>query len=821
MKLKKLISTVLAFAAVFSCFVLTPSAQERSEATSAQSTSVFAEITGAQGGARAIVSMTYDDGQYETAEWMNEMFEKYGLRASCMLIVSKINKLGEKDLAKWKAIFDKGYLSPENHSMTHAVLPGTEWSGYEDKKGNNTPENYQYELVDSKALLEELFGQPSLTFAASNNTLYTDAAEVVMNTYYAMRKGNRGNTSTVQSFDPQEGSDAKGGWYNPYMYGIDNSTLEANKSYVQACIDKGGWFISMTHAVKNDNDDPTKPERFEAFYQFLAEKQAKNEIWVTTFAEATKYLRERQNSKVKAQLVGDNISIGVTMADRTGDGLPLPESIFNVPLTVKVEVPSHWGAVSYDIEGETVYAKSFTEGGKKYVYVGALPNSNTALSSIEFAENIIFPQEAGTVTGSGEFFENELSVSGSFSNPDESAFSYVSFDVPYYDLYIAADALLSLDVSSGSGGIEIYGLTDTPVYGFEDAPGIIKGKGVDLSKVYGGAPLYTGTARAGSLNATVYDYAESVSGSCVFLIVSDSDSNAVNVSFEGVELRLLVPSKYDFSVITPHVSLRLAENLEMCYYINAIEDVVGAFGNGLSCGSDDLRNAERKFIDGKEYYAFPIAFSPLDIENEVTLNIKVKGSAGAVISGEYSYVPFDYIKTLLGDQAYSESHGLLLDLLSYVRSAARCEDINADTTEINKIFSEWMYYEGANMATDYRVFTPDETFISNVSVRVLRGSEIVFTVDEDYRSYEYELVFTTGGTELLAERLDNGDYVLRIPTHLASRKVLISVLLFGEELAFTAYNLKYSFYGEKDEALKAAIARLENLSESALEYQKN
>ncbi len=816
MKLRKIISALLVFVVVFSCFVLTPAAEESDDAVpSAQSTSVFAEITGAQGGARAIVSMTYDDGQYETAAWMNEMFAKYDLRASCMLIVSH----HKNTQAKWQAVFDEGYLSPENHSMTHDVLPGTEWSKYEQYKGNNTPEKYQYELVESKALLEELFGQPNVTFAASNNTLYTDAAEVVMDTYYAMRKGNRGSTSKVQSLDPIEGSDAKGGWYNPYMYGIDNSTLDENKSYVQACIDKGGWFISMTHSVINDSDDPTKPERYEAFYQFLAEKQAKNEIWVTTFAEATKYLRERQNSEVKAETLGDNISVSITMADMTGDGLPLPASVFNVPLTVKVEVAAHWGAVSYDFDGETVYAKSFSDSGKRYVYIDALPNTETELSSVEFAEAAVLQKESGSVTGDGEFLENELFVSGSFSGADGLAFSYVSFDVPYYDLYTAADAVLSLGILSGSGDVKIFGLTDGAVYGFEDAPGIIKGEGVDLSKVYGGAPLYTGPARGGALNASVYDYAVSVSGNCAFLIVSDEDSGTVNVSFGGAELRLLFPAKYDFSVITPHVSLRLAESLEMCFYINVVDDIAGAFGNGLSCEADGLSNVERRIIDGTEYYAFPVAFAPLDIENDVVLNLKVKGSASAVISREYSCVPFEYIKTLLDDEAYSASHTLLLDVLSYVRSAARCEDINVDTTEINKLFGDRMYYEGANMATDYRVFAPDEAVISNASVNVIRGFEVVFTVAENYSSDEYEFVFSTGGTELFAKRQENGDYVLRIPTHLASRKVLVTVLLFSEEVACTAYNLKYSFYGEKDEALKAAIARLENLSEGALEYQ--
>lgn len=459
MLFKRIIGLILSFTLLFGAIAVTPAmASENNEDSK---TEVSAEIMNAYGGAKSIVSMTYDDGQYETAAWMTELFAKYNLRASCMLIV-KNYRTNDALVNKWQDLLDQGYLSLENHSMTHAVLPGTEWSRYDEFKQNNTPENYQYELIDSKNVLEEKFGVPVITFAASNNTLWTEAAAVVMQNYYAMRKGTRGSTTKVQSFEPIEGSDEKGGWYNPYMYGIDNSSLEENKSYVQACIDNGGWFISMTHSVINDSDDPTKPERYEAFYQFLSEKQAAGDIWVTTFADATRYLREKQNSKASAYMSGSSLFVEIDMNEKTGDNLPLTADIFNHPLTVKVEVPQTWDLVTYKVGGEKRYASTFTENGTSYVYVDVVPNSvKVEVIPTEYYTPTLLPETVGYVTSGGGFTEGEMAVSAHTEKftVDENKKVYLKLNLD--DFKESTGALIPIKTAkSTSLTLDIYGITD-------------------------------------------------------------------------------------------------------------------------------------------------------------------------------------------------------------------------------------------------------------------------------------------------------------------------------------------------------------------------
>ncbi len=460
MKFKRVVSGILSITLALPCFSLLASAVENddTEGLTEVKTELSTEIV-VKGGAKAVVSMTYDDGNYDTAIWMNEMFAKYGLKASCMLIVK--NHISTKE--KWQAVFDEGYLTPENHSMTHMVLPAPGWSDgthyYEDRAANNTAENFQYELIDSKTTLEELFGVPNLTFAPSNNTLWWEAVNIVKENYYAMRQGTRANSNnTVQSLSPTEGSDEKGGWYNPYMYGIDNTTLEKDKSWVQRCIDEGGWFISMTHAVVND---PEKTERFEQFYQFLSEKQRSGDIWVAGFSEATIYLRERQNSVSSAYMTDEGVFVSVKMSDTTGDGLPLSESIFNMPLTVKVEVPRDWGMVTYELDGQTQYASSFTENSKRYAYVDVAPNStDVALKAIEIVNVSKNANIAGYITADGGFTSGDMVIS-SYADKfrvDENVKVYAKLSLA--DFSENKSTVLPIKVSEDIyGELEIYGIS--------------------------------------------------------------------------------------------------------------------------------------------------------------------------------------------------------------------------------------------------------------------------------------------------------------------------------------------------------------------------
>ena len=349
-----------------------------------------AEIMQAYGGAKGILSMTFDDGDWDTNVWLNQMFEKYDLYGSTMAIVQgnyeKKNadgtyEMDQAKVAKWVDLFKIGRLQPESHTYTHLVLPNDNWASHNGTEhlANNTAANYQQELVASKQLIKDYVGYDAICLAPSNNTLSDGAMEVVKKTYYAVRQGDRfQNNSQIQSLDPTPGSSVKGGWYNLAMAAFYDSNHTGINVTIPNAVDyvskNGGWVVTMCHGIRETSGDATYAEA-EAAFQKFSEYQKAGTVWVTTFGNATKYIRERQNSTVSYSYSAEGVTLKVTMADKTQDNLPLDASIFNHPLTVKIQVGNGVEKVNYSLNGEKRSSVTFTENGNTYAYVNVIPNS--------------------------------------------------------------------------------------------------------------------------------------------------------------------------------------------------------------------------------------------------------------------------------------------------------------------------------------------------------------------------------------------------------------------------------------------------------------
>ena len=78
------------------------------------------------------------------------------------------------------------------------------------------------------------------------------------------------------------------------------------------------------------------------------------------------------------------LHVGLKIDRTTSDGKPLPESVFNYPLTVRVRVPSTWQTVSYELNGETVTATCYVDqtDGQRYANVNVVPGGDGAVSDV-------------------------------------------------------------------------------------------------------------------------------------------------------------------------------------------------------------------------------------------------------------------------------------------------------------------------------------------------------------------------------------------------------------------------------------------------------
>ena len=360
-----------------------------------------AKLLAAKDGAKGIFTMTYDDGIYPTAKWVNAKNKIYGTKGSCMMIPNhneNAPNFGNR-VSEWNAIFSDGTLEPECHSMTHGlVLPSEKWSSFEGSKYNNTQENYDVELVQSKAFIEAAFpGHTVLCLAPSNNTLSTysfqsdgnggyvrvddGGAQAVANaTYFAIRQGERGAQSLDPTFDANPG-----GWYNLYIRSFFSSTytqeekLANGKKWLDETVRNGYWMIGMCHGINGSGASTSgdlTTENAEALFKYASNYIESGELWAATFGEATKYIRERQNTTVSERYEENIVYVDMTINRKTADGKILDEEVFNYPLTVEVRVPDTWKNVRYTDGGEQKFAPVYTRDGASFAMVNLTPGKN-------------------------------------------------------------------------------------------------------------------------------------------------------------------------------------------------------------------------------------------------------------------------------------------------------------------------------------------------------------------------------------------------------------------------------------------------------------
>lgn len=357
-----------------------------------------AQIMKAAGGADAIATMTFDDGKVRTAEKLNELLKKYDAKASLMLI-SDLNAATDEQICFWRDILSEGYLSAESHSATHDYL--TSNPRY-TKPEHLCEEKYLYETRGAYEKLKAAFPeQDLLAFTIPYANYLPDARKKVITTYYAAlshacaltTKEYEGRCQSLDPApsDPKTGEAPAGSWHCVYysrlqpIYSVPRVDKGETKAiypqlsmeniigYLDKCVKESGWFITSAHGIFPGENQDLSVEDMELLLSAMSEYKKKNKLWIATFSEAVKYVRERQGAHLEYTEVDGGCTVRITLDDKTPEGLSLSPEVFNYPLTVKLLLPD--GAFGVTSGGNT--NKSFTEDGKTYAYVEVIPNGET------------------------------------------------------------------------------------------------------------------------------------------------------------------------------------------------------------------------------------------------------------------------------------------------------------------------------------------------------------------------------------------------------------------------------------------------------------
>lgn len=124
------------------------------------------------------------------------------------------------------------------------------------------------------------------------------------------------------------------------------------------------WLVLTFHGIDGVGWEAKPHEELKSFFTYI--KKYEHKIWVSTFGEAAKYMRERMNGLAKSEKHDDKIMVSLSHT--------LDKDQYRVPLTLKTYVDPEWKEINVkqgDISSSGS-VKSDTKG--TYVLYQAIPN---------------------------------------------------------------------------------------------------------------------------------------------------------------------------------------------------------------------------------------------------------------------------------------------------------------------------------------------------------------------------------------------------------------------------------------------------------------
>ena len=144
-----------------------------------------------------------------------------------------------------------------------------------------------------------------------------------------------------------------------------NTSYFQMKSWVDTCMKvENVWLVLVFHGIEGIGWEPISGNKIEEYFNYIKLKE--DEIWVATFQDVTKYIRERMSTEITSSVSENQIEIELINA--------LDSQLYNYPLSMKTYVPLNWqiAIISQRGRNQEVKVESDLEGS--YIIYSAIPN---------------------------------------------------------------------------------------------------------------------------------------------------------------------------------------------------------------------------------------------------------------------------------------------------------------------------------------------------------------------------------------------------------------------------------------------------------------
>lgn len=155
--------------------------------------------------------------------------------------------------------------------------------------------------------------------------------------------------------------------YVQYQRGATTKTpLPLMKAWVDTTMNrKDTWLVLTHHGVEGIGWEALPRQELDEYFTYI--KNHEDKLWVATFGDVTKYMRERQSAKVQSNLSNGKITVKVSH--------PLNKTFYTMPLTLKTYVPTGWKKATVLQGSKKQTVNTITDEKGTYALYQANPNA--------------------------------------------------------------------------------------------------------------------------------------------------------------------------------------------------------------------------------------------------------------------------------------------------------------------------------------------------------------------------------------------------------------------------------------------------------------
>ncbi|WP_158557107.1 polysaccharide deacetylase family protein [Mucilaginibacter conchicola] len=198
--------------------------------------------------------------------------------------------------------------------------------------------NMLYEMEKSREEIKEHLGE---RYTFSGEGPFGTENERVMNYAYKVYPALRNRMPEPWlkeiSRSDKENPGNSGKEYVQLQRGATTKTpMPMMKAWVDTTMNrKDTWLVLTIHGVDGIGWEALSHQTLQEYFNYI--KTRKNKLWVATFGDVAKYMRERQAAAVKGINTTRGIQVTLTHS--------LDKSLYEYPLTLKTYVPAIWARV--------------------------------------------------------------------------------------------------------------------------------------------------------------------------------------------------------------------------------------------------------------------------------------------------------------------------------------------------------------------------------------------------------------------------------------------------------------------------------------------